>query len=185
MSTEIEGKSPVESARAWEELVSTGMQAREMKDKAQWVLGDLALQIETFYGMDAIGKYATEIGVNKETLKRYRSVSKAWLPEERVDILSHRHHQILAGKVDKHAWAEKAADNTWSCEKLQVEMMKMEAPDLSKTSINISFEREDLQVLIHWYEVLQQKVPDEVFNYDTNLATILKNKLTALLHGKA
>lgn len=61
---------------SWEQLVSTGMVAREYKDLSQWILGKLALAVDTAYGDNAIGKFASEIGVNINTLQRYRWVVK-------------------------------------------------------------------------------------------------------------
>lgn len=83
---------------SWEEAVSIGLQLREGKDQSQWRLGDLALQVEKVYGVDSLGKFATEININKKSLQQYRRVSNAFPPEKRSQILSHRHHLILAGQ---------------------------------------------------------------------------------------
>ena len=49
-----------------------------MASVSQWVLGDLACQVETRYGEASLRNYAEEIGVDPYTLQSYRTVSKAY-----------------------------------------------------------------------------------------------------------
>ena len=107
---------------SWEEAVSIGLELREAKDNSQWKLGDLAMQIDTVYGTDAIGKFAIEIGVNKKSLMQYRRISAAFPPELRVAILSHRHHLMLAPRPDRLEWLKKAEENNWSVLQLAREL---------------------------------------------------------------
>lgn len=107
---------------SWEEAVSIGMELRLAKDNSQWDLGDLASKVETVYGTDAIGKLANDIGLNKKSMMQYRRVSQAFPPNQRLDILSHRHHMILAPREDRLEWLQQAADNSWSTMQLTREL---------------------------------------------------------------
>lgn len=63
----------------------------ERLDKAQWELGDLALEVEPI-GRDGVNngsaerlrRYAEEVGVEFEALRRYRHTAHNWSPETRV-----------------------------------------------------------------------------------------------------
>jgi hypothetical protein len=113
----------------WEEAVSIGMELRNMKDNSQWDLGDLGARIDKDYGGDSLGKFANEIGINKKSMQQYRRVSLAFPKSKRIDLLSHRHHLILAAREDRNKWLKKAADNTWTVRQLQRELKMAEVPE--------------------------------------------------------
>lgn len=118
----------IRARRSWEELISDGMESRATKDESQWKLGDLALEVETSYGDDALGKFSREVGVRKKTMYEYRRVAKAF-PQSarRLAKLSFTHYQIAADTEQPEAWLERADDNDWSCEQLQREI-KTQSP---------------------------------------------------------
>ena len=130
----------IQKARiSWEEAVSKGMELREVKDNVQWELGDLALEVDTAYGQDSIGKFSNDIGINKKSLQQYRRVSTAFPLETRIAYLSHRHHLILAAREDRLEWLKKAADNNWTTTQLYREVaidegrhVEKEQPDTEK-----------------------------------------------------
>lgn len=110
----------------WEEFISRGMEAREDKDNSQWYLGDLALEVQTEYGEDIIGKYAYAISVPKKTLMNYRTVSASFDKEVRKKYrkLSFGHFACLTAVEKPEAWLEKADDEEWSVETMRKEMRK-------------------------------------------------------------
>ena len=123
----------------WEELVTRGQEAREMKDDSQWFLGDLALQAITRYGEDSIGKYAYAVSVEKKTLMNYRTVAGKFNNETRQKYkkLSFSHFATVTSLEKPEAWLEKA-DN----EELPVEVLRKQVreaypsvgePDLNDT----------------------------------------------------
>lgn len=61
---------------SYEMYISTGLEIRKYKDKSQWLLGKLAVGIETKWGENMLGKYAKEIGVAVTSLRVYRWVVK-------------------------------------------------------------------------------------------------------------
>lgn len=105
----------VEAAN-WPLLVEEGIAARDRKDGAQWWLGDLALKVDTTesYGERRLERYASEIGVEYESLKSYRRVAAAYEEGARAPHLSYRHHHELAAREDRLTWLARAAENQWS-----------------------------------------------------------------------
>lgn len=68
----------MESVRSWDLLVEEGRKAVIAQENINWVIGDLACEIETGYGENTLAKYAEEIGINYGTLKYCCATSKAW-----------------------------------------------------------------------------------------------------------
>jgi hypothetical protein len=122
--TELTPETPqVQTApSAWEEFVSIGLDAREQKDVAQRVLGELAHKVEKQYGYDSMGKYAYEIGINKLTLYRYRDVFRGYIGKTWYPQLSYTHHLIALGSADPDAILQKAMADNWSSERLALEV---------------------------------------------------------------
>lgn len=111
-------------AQDWEQLVSMGMEVRHQKDGLQWILGDLASQVEVVYGKKTIEAYAREIYVGKSTLLRYRDVARAYKPELRqaYPMLSWSHFRLVAALDDRLELLLLANDNTWTVEQLAMEV---------------------------------------------------------------
>lgn len=109
---------------SWEELVSSGIEARELKDQSQWKLGELADRVETKYGSNSIGVFATSIGVNKNSLLRYRDVYRKFKDREINPAVSFSHHLKAAGTDEPDEWVNKAYEEGWSVERLGVEIDK-------------------------------------------------------------
>lgn len=152
----------VKERKSWEEIVQSGMLAREAKDNSQWLLGDLAVEVETFFP-GKLEEFASKIGVNKETLRRYKTVSLAWPPSTRLKFLSHRHHQILASRSDRREWLEKAHDNSWSCEALMVELKKADGKWDEKLAVaSMSFSRGEIEEISRWYRQILEKWPEKL-----------------------
>jgi len=110
----------MEQKISWEEAVSIGLELREGKDLSQWRLGDLALQVEKAYGVDSLGKLAIDININKNSLSQYRRVSKAFPPETRSQVLSHRHHLILAGQEDRFKLLKQCEEENTTTSQLEM-----------------------------------------------------------------
>lgn len=178
----IDQESP--SEQRWESLVSSAMEAREAKDNAQWIIGDIAAEVEKMYGSGALVAFAQEISVNKNTFRRYKLVSQAFPEDKRIDFLSHRHHMMLAAREDRFQWLQLAADNNWSTDNLKVELGKYEGTiDEDFSSCNISFVRGDLSRVTEWYQKLQT-IPGMVNEADTTIYERLNGKLSKLNKGE-
>lgn len=114
----------IDQSDDWEELVSEGMNAREQKDQSQWKLGELADRVNTRYGTDAVGLFAVNIGVNKKSLLRYRDVYRRYKGKEINPAVSFSHHMKAATTEDPEKWLNEAYENSWSVEKMAVEIDK-------------------------------------------------------------
>lgn len=108
----------LESLKTWEDYVSAGVMARELKDMSQWFLGELATGIEKKYGEDSLGKYSREIGVNPKSLAEYRRVVKKWPRYKRLPYMSFSHHQRVLKAEKPEEVLEMAHDNDWSIRQL-------------------------------------------------------------------
>jgi hypothetical protein len=101
----------------WEALASAGREVMQHMDTGRWLAGDLALRVEKKYGTDALGKYASDIGIaSRETLKQYRQVSARYQSDTRVAFpaLSWTHFRdAMRAKDDAELWLVQAQDNGW------------------------------------------------------------------------
>lgn len=85
----------------WEALVNDGIEARKLGDQSNWLLGDLAAEVETDYGHGDLEKYAMRIGVAFKSLQSYRTVAASFGEKSRrLDNLTWSHHQVVAGRDD-------------------------------------------------------------------------------------
>jgi hypothetical protein len=177
----------------WEQLVSMGIHARTVRETSQWVLGDLALEVTIVYGKDSLGKYAREINVDRETLARYRQVSRAWPKKIRKKFqdpdgdyfMSHRHFQVLAPRSDKEEWLNKSMDNSYSVAQLQVELKKSEGKfkeDLAVASITLS--RGEFEEIIRWYNEIFSINNTQLTEFSDEVLLKVKKGLKKSTDGK-
>jgi hypothetical protein len=82
----------------WDTLVQIG---RQIAYAGQWVLGDLATQVGTVYGEHSLEKYADEIGVEYDTLRRYRDISRAFPETATRGAQPWSVHRVLAAQPDR------------------------------------------------------------------------------------
>lgn len=85
-------------ARSWSELVEEGLKAQE--NGPQWVLGDLALEVETDHGEASLERYAADIEVEYNSLRRYRVVSSAY-PQSDIRISNWSLASVFASQDDR------------------------------------------------------------------------------------
>jgi hypothetical protein len=109
---------------AWEEAISVGIELREAKDNIQWALGEWAEKNCQRFGGDSLKKLAAGIGIPYNSLREYRRVHLKIPPEMRIPHLSFRHHQKAADTDNPKEWLEKASDNGWTSEMLEMEISK-------------------------------------------------------------
>jgi len=92
-----ESETP-DTEKQWDALVERGRVAAQ----SQWVLGDLALEVETTYGGGQLQEYADAIGVELKTLEQYRLVAKVYGLEERSSNLPWTVFKVFASQPDRH-----------------------------------------------------------------------------------
>jgi hypothetical protein len=95
-------------SRTWSELVAEGRRLITMEGDIKWQLGDLALEVAPMGGTHAtngatekLERFAEEIGVEYEALRKYRRVAAAWPDGKRFPSAAWSVHDILAGRPDR------------------------------------------------------------------------------------
>jgi hypothetical protein len=99
----------------YEQLVADGRRLVELASRAQFTIGEHALEIEPMRphggaqagpdqdlgGVDAsLGRFADDIGLTLSTVRNYRHVAARWPAGRRVKGVSHKVHMILASIED-------------------------------------------------------------------------------------
>jgi len=117
---------------SWEEFLSAGIVARELKDFSQWVLGHIALGVEKKYGENTLGMFAKEVGVSPNSLRVYRWVVKQfgveYFKKQKTNHLPFSAYTACAGTEDPIEWVEKAVDNDWTINQLRYEIKDLQLP---------------------------------------------------------
>ena len=101
--------------RSFEDLVMAGMElgrveerATRQADRCQWDWGELADEV----GGESLRDYAEKVGKEHDTLKRYRTVVRAFPSGTRVPDLSFVHHRDVMTVKDpakRQGWLQWAA----------------------------------------------------------------------------
>ena len=60
----------------WEETCEMGIAARNLRDLANWVMGQIAFHIEIKWGEGSLVDFAKVVGLHKTTIEQYRWVIK-------------------------------------------------------------------------------------------------------------
>jgi hypothetical protein len=95
---------------------------RQVDERAQWVKGDLALNVPTKYGEATLERYAADVGTPYETVKRLRSVAAAyprtgprgpnsWSVYRELAAQDDRLELVASRPKDKCSWSEA---ETWT-----------------------------------------------------------------------
>lgn len=117
----------------YDTAVNAGVVAAGDHDKNRWLIGDLASRIKKRYGQDMIGRFATDINMEKSRVKDYRRVCEFWEKDTRASILATMpvitfSHMRLAMRLGNHpealSFLEECADNAWTVEQAMLELNK-------------------------------------------------------------
>jgi hypothetical protein len=150
----------------WEVLCNAGREAAKDLDKHRWLLGDIALLVETHYGENSIDEFAKEIGVSKKSVYRYRSVSGFWYSNEisqRGEILekypnltySHFADAIrLKNFEEALAWVETVSNNSWTVDEAAYKLSQRLGKALATTEKIV-----DCHIQVRGYELNQVNKP--------------------------
>lgn len=110
------------SEMSWDDLVQLGQEIRDRRDKMQFALGDVAIDITRLFGSQKLKEYAKDIKYPYKTILRYRDVSKAYSLQEREQFSYCNWTQFrdFAAKENRIELLTKSADKDWSPEKSEV-----------------------------------------------------------------
>jgi hypothetical protein len=95
----------------WDEAVERAKNLHNYVEASQLKLGKLASKINTRYGEQSLEKFAEETGIPFETLKRYRSVWRAWETQPRTPV-RYSVARALARIPDKERVFDRLVDET-------------------------------------------------------------------------
>jgi hypothetical protein len=127
----VESASPHDDNGTRELLVSIGIAAAADADDGRFIIGRLALLVETRYGMDELGSFAASIKVEKKRVAEYRTVCRFWphhlirhyretYPNVTYTLLRET-MRLKVGEQDEAgvremAFVERASEGDWSTE---------------------------------------------------------------------
>lgn len=104
----------------FEEYVTIGLAAREMRDMTQWVIGKSALEVTEKWGRGSLRDFCKEIGYGglESTVEVYRWTAERYLDKYGVlpydfegKLLSYSYYREVANTDDPKKWIE-IAENT-------------------------------------------------------------------------
>lgn len=114
----------------WDTAKNFGLLLSKKRDGVQYVLGDLACLVETRYGQDVLGKFASDIGESRRRLEDCRTVCRFFKKSTRVEIfealpqLSFSHLRLAAQRFTTYEQAEaflhECAHEGWTVEKASI-----------------------------------------------------------------
>jgi hypothetical protein len=94
----------------WEEAVLEWEETDKLEAQVQWRRGDIALALKPVYGEHTLDKFAETVGVDYDTIHRYRQVAKAYEYPTRIGNLSWSHHQCICIRENRLEWLQKASE---------------------------------------------------------------------------
>jgi hypothetical protein len=89
------------SGAEYADLVDLGRQFHHHLSLFRWALGDIAAHVEISYGEGRLQQYASDLGIEYETLRVYRWVSQQYPQSVRRVTLSWSVHRVLAAEEDR------------------------------------------------------------------------------------
>jgi hypothetical protein len=99
---------PEATGKSYATLVREGKVAMQNIEQSQWILGDLALEVEPikkgerrYRRNEKLSKFADEIGCPYDSLREYREVAARWPVAERSASTSFGAHKILKTAKDR------------------------------------------------------------------------------------
>jgi len=109
----------------YEVSVAIGLDDEADMTIRRWRQGDVCTRLQSRYGENIIGKYATAINAASSTLRQRKSMAAFFPPETRAigDNLGYTHyrHSMKLGSLDKALYAlEKASAKDWPVWKFEM-----------------------------------------------------------------
>lgn len=106
----------------FDEICEMGREAMDMRKISNIIIGQLALEVDSRYGEDAIGSFAKEIALNKKTVSQYRWVARAFPGLTAYNGLSYTHFRLAAGTDKPQEWIDEATKNNWNAAQLKAKI---------------------------------------------------------------
>lgn len=131
---------PVFKGEAWEDHVNAWMLVSEQIEDYRWQLAAIAASLHKRYGENVAGKFASEVGVSAETIRRYARAYRAFSKEnnenaQRSPILTLTHHAIAARFNDPQKAIEEAEDEQLSTRQMEVRAEAEVLPEAERRAV--------------------------------------------------
>lgn len=99
----------------WEEACEMGMAARNLRDIANWVIGQVAFHIKIKWGDQNMYDFANLLGLNRATVEQYRWVVKQFGEDyQPAQDLPWSFYRLAAGTEKPKETIQKIADEAMS-----------------------------------------------------------------------
>lgn len=122
---------PVFRGESYEEHVNTWLEVDGSIQGHYWMLGAVADSLESKYGENTTGKFASDVGCSARRVRQYRETYRAWESGTRVPSLSFKHHMLAARADDPEQALQTAADEDLSTRELEELVQTGELPERS------------------------------------------------------
>lgn len=131
MPHEVTISNPV-AGKTYEEVLELYLFCLEKGQESMWERAAVLTVMSDIMGMQS-RDIASALGCSASLVRKMTRTFNAFPSEQdRIPVLSFRHHQIAAGTNIAKDWLDKAADNMWSTRVLQEEIDKTREDDDSK-----------------------------------------------------
>lgn len=135
----LDGKMPHEipianpiAGKTFEEVLNLYLFCLEKGESSMWERAAVITVMHDCMGLKP-RQVASAIGCSASLVRKMTKVFNAFPNEEdRIPILSFRHHQIAAATSDPKKWLAEATDNQWSTRTLQENINATKGDDTSK-----------------------------------------------------
>ena len=131
----LDGKLPIANpvaGKTFEEVLELYLFCLEKGESSMWERAAVITVMHDCMGMKP-RQVASAIGCSASLVRKMTRVFNAFPNEEdRIPILSFRHHQIAATTSDPQKWLAEATDNQWSTRTLQENINGTKDDDISK-----------------------------------------------------
>lgn len=129
MPHEIPMSNPV-AGKTFEEVLELYLFCLEKGESSMWERAAVITVMHDYMGMKP-KSIASAIGCSSSLIRKMTRTFNAFpKTEDRLPILSFRHHQIASYTTDPKEWLNKAADNEWSTRQLQEAITESISPEV-------------------------------------------------------
>ncbi|NLY43027.1 MAG: DUF1016 domain-containing protein, partial [Clostridiaceae bacterium] len=134
MPHEVPVSNPV-VGKTFEEVLEMYLFCLEKGESSMWERAAVITVMHDYMGVKP-KSIASAIGCSSSLIRKMIRTFNAFpKPEDRIPVLSFRHHQIAAYKSDPKDWINKAANNEWSTRQLQEAITASIGPEVKTNQL--------------------------------------------------
>jgi hypothetical protein len=115
----------------FEERLLAYWEADRQQSSAQWIKGDLLLDLED----ESLKEFSEHVSDSYQTLKKYRWMASRYDQVLRRTDLFYSHHELVAARDDREEWLKKAAEQHWSVRQMEREILHANVEEARREKI--------------------------------------------------